>query len=175
MKQQRIIDAARAALLTEGLANWTVERVAREAGCAKGLVHYHFRTKLELLVEVAASLRQERVARRSTALAESGAAALDGLWRVLMGEVTSGECAAWFALATVQDRPVRAALALSEAELTRLSGQVTAALATAELPADTLRALFTTLDGLQLPLLLGEPPEPVRETFDRLWLGVLDL
>ena len=175
MRQQRIIEAARTALLSEGLGGWTVERVAREAGCAKGLVHYHFGSKLQLLAEVAGTLRRDRVGRRSAALAGAGAEALDGLWRVLEGEVASGECAAWFALAAVPDRPVRAALSLSEAEVARLSTEVAAALDTAELPAESLRALLSTLDGLQLPLLLGEPLEPVRETYDRLWLGVLDL
>jgi hypothetical protein len=33
--------------------------------------------------------------------------------------------------------------------------------------------LLAALDGLQLPLVLGEDAEPVREAFDRIWLTAL--
>ena len=173
MKQQRIIDAARATLVREGLAGWTMERVAREAECAKGLVHYHFRTKTELLAVVAASIRRARADRRVEAFRSRGAAALDALWQVLVAEVASGEAAAWLSLASLPERSVRDALLASREELDRLGAAAGGSLDTAELSEPALRMLMAALDGLQLPLVLGEAPDPVREAYDRLWLTAL--
>ena len=173
MKQQRIVEAARATLVQEGLAGWTMERVAREAGCAKGLVHYHFRTKAELIAVVAASLRRERAGRRIDAFRARGAAALDALWQVLVREVATGEAAAWLSLASLPERPVRDALLASREELERLGAAASASLESAELSEPALRMLLAALDGLQLPLVLGEDAEPVREAFDRIWLTAL--
>lgn len=173
MRQQRIIDAAKAILTREGLAGWTVERVAREAGCAKGLVHYHFETKWQVLGLVAAALRKERFARRAGAFTRSGTEALDALWEVLTAETASGECAAWFALATVQDRTVRDALPATGDDLRRVAAAMATALSLPELPVTRLRVVLSTLDGMQLPLLLGDDPEAVREVYDRYWLATL--
>jgi AcrR family transcriptional regulator len=173
MKQQRIIDAARATLLREGLPGWTMERVAREAECAKGLVHYHFRTKTELLALVAASLRRERAARRTEAFRARGAAALDALWQVLEREVSTGEAAAWLSLAAQPDAAVREALLATGEELDRLGAAAGASLGTTELSEPALRMLMAAIDGLELPLVLGESPDPVREAYDRLWLTAL--
>jgi AcrR family transcriptional regulator len=173
MRQQRIIDAAKAILIREGLAGWTVERVAKEAGCAKGLVHYHFETKWQLLGLVASALRRERIARRAQAFGRRGTDALDALWNVLLAETTSGESAGWFALATVQDETVREALPATSDDLRRVAAAMAIALDLPEFPAGRLRVVLATLDGMQLPLLLGDDPEAVREVYDRYWLAVL--
>lgn len=173
MKQQRIVEAATLTLVREGLAGWTVERVAREAECAKGLVHYHFKSKWQLLALVASALRRERMGRRLDAFGHAGAAALDALWAVLAGEVVRGECAAWFALATVPDQVVRDALPATGDDLRRIAAAMSASLALPELPIDTLRVVLATLDGMQLPLLLGDREEAVREVYDRYWLAVV--
>ncbi|HEX6645068.1 MAG TPA: TetR family transcriptional regulator [Gemmatimonadales bacterium] len=173
VRQQRIIDAAKAILIREGLAGWTVERVAREAACAKGLVHYHFETKWQLLGLVATALRRERLARRAAAFARRGTEALDALWGVLLAETTSGESAGWFALATVQDAAVRDALPATADDLRRVATSMASALDLPEFPVGRLRVVLATLDGMQLPLLLGDDPEAVREVYDRYWLAVL--
>ena len=173
MRQQRIIDAAKAILIRDGLAGWTVERVAREAGCAKGLVHYHFETKWQLLGLVATALRKERMVRRAVAFGRSGTDALDALWEVLLAETSSGECAAWFALATLQDRTVRDTLPATGDDLRRVAAAMAGALALPEFPIPRLRVVLATLDGMQLPLLLGDDPEAVREVYDRYWLATL--
>ena len=36
-----------------------------------------------------------------------------------------------------------------------------------------LRVVLSTLDGMQLPLLLGDDREAVREVYDRYWLATL--
>ncbi|HEU5049713.1 MAG TPA: TetR family transcriptional regulator [Gemmatimonadales bacterium] len=173
VRQQRIIDAAIAILVRDGLSGWTVERVAREASCAKGLVHYHFDTKWQLLALVASALRKDRMARRADAFGHSGTDALDALWEVLVSETMSGGCAAWFALATVPDRTVREALPATGDDLRRVAGAMLGALPLTELPLPRLRVILATLDGLQLPLLLGDDPEAVREVYDRFWLATL--
>ena len=51
-KAQRIIAAMRASVGTRGAAGSTFDHVAREAGVSRGLLHYYFGTKEQLLVEV---------------------------------------------------------------------------------------------------------------------------
>lgn len=165
-----ITDAAARVLVRDGLAGWSVDRVALEAGCAKGLVHYHHGTKRELLQRVATSLAAARQAHRVTALTSAGAAALDRLWLALVREVRSGEFAAWCAIAAapkIEGPPSRA----TDSEA--LAAAVARALDLA--PWDPARAILlpAALDGLQLALLLGAPESQVREAYHLLWLTLL--
>jgi AcrR family transcriptional regulator len=50
-KAQRIVEAMRRSVAQYGTAGSTFERVAREAGVSRGLLHYYFGTKEQLLVE----------------------------------------------------------------------------------------------------------------------------
>src|SRR5689334_14054755 len=52
VKAQRIVEALRANVGTGGAAGSPCEHVAREAGVARGLPHYDFGSKEQLLVEV---------------------------------------------------------------------------------------------------------------------------
>ena len=63
-KAQRIVDAMRESVAKRGAAGSTFEQVAREAGVSRGLLHYYFGTKEQLLVEVVrrdTELRVERL------------------------------------------------------------------------------------------------------------------
>jgi AcrR family transcriptional regulator len=63
-KAQRIVDAMRDSVARRGAAGSTFEHVAREAGVSRGLLHYYFGTKEQLLVEVVrrdTELRTERL------------------------------------------------------------------------------------------------------------------
>lgn len=51
-KAQRIVDAMRHSVARRGVAGSTFDRVAREAGVSRGLLHYYFGTKERLLTEV---------------------------------------------------------------------------------------------------------------------------
>jgi AcrR family transcriptional regulator len=51
-KAQRIIAAMRASVGTRGASGSTFDHVAREAGVSRGLLHYYFGSKEQLLVEV---------------------------------------------------------------------------------------------------------------------------
>jgi len=50
-KAQRIIEAMRASVAQRGTAGSTFDHVSREAGVSRGLLHYYFGTKEQLLVE----------------------------------------------------------------------------------------------------------------------------
>ena len=50
-KAQRIIEAMRRSVAQRGTTGSTFDRVAREAGVSRGLLHYYFGTKERLLVE----------------------------------------------------------------------------------------------------------------------------
>src|SRR5580704_9317039 len=50
-KAQRIVEAMRGSVAKRGAAASTFEHVAREAGVSRGLLHYYFATKEQLLVE----------------------------------------------------------------------------------------------------------------------------
>jgi AcrR family transcriptional regulator len=63
-KAQRIIDAMRRSVAQRGTAGSTFDHVSREAGVSRGLLHYYFGTKEQLLAEAVkrdCQLRLERL------------------------------------------------------------------------------------------------------------------
>jgi len=50
-KAQRIVEAMRSSVARRGTAGSTFDHVAREAGVSRGLLHYYFGTKEQLLLE----------------------------------------------------------------------------------------------------------------------------
>jgi AcrR family transcriptional regulator len=66
-KAQRIVEAMRRSVAQHGTAASTFERVSREAGVSRGLLHYYFGTKEQLLVEAVrhdCQLRLQRLERQ---------------------------------------------------------------------------------------------------------------
>jgi AcrR family transcriptional regulator len=91
-KAQRIIEAMRASVGTRGAAGSTFDHVAREAGVSRGLLHYYFGSKEQLLVEVVrhdceVRIRgmDERIA-RATDVDGIIAALVSGLEEFIQGE-----------------------------------------------------------------------------------------
>ncbi|MHB8234922.1 MAG: TetR/AcrR family transcriptional regulator [Solirubrobacteraceae bacterium] len=63
-KAQRIVEAMRSSVARRGTAGATFDHVSREAGVSRGLLHYYFGTKEQLLVEAVrrdCELRMERL------------------------------------------------------------------------------------------------------------------
>jgi AcrR family transcriptional regulator len=168
--KDEITNAATAVLLRDGLQKWSVDRVASEAGCAKGLVPYHHGSKKALLAAVAAKLARARQARRLAALNGRGATALDHLWQALVEEVRTGEWAAWAAL--VADPGIETP-GDSPADLAHLATAIGRALEVPPLRAEEARLAVAALDGFQSTLHLGAPEETVHEAYHRLWLALL--
>jgi AcrR family transcriptional regulator len=66
-KAQRIVDAMRSSVARRGTVGSTFDHVSREAGVSRGLLHYYFGTKEQLLVEAVrrdCELRMERLERQ---------------------------------------------------------------------------------------------------------------
>lgn len=165
-----IAAAAALILLRDGFQKWSIDRVAAEAGCAKGLVAYHHGSKKQLLATVAANLHRNRTVRRLAALEGSGAEALDRLWEALSREVQSGEWAAWAVLIAEPNIPTPPQ---SPNQLTALAAAIGRALGIPPLRPDEARLADAALDGFQLALHLGAPAESVHEAYHRLWLALL--
>ncbi|MBE0591543.1 MAG: TetR/AcrR family transcriptional regulator [Gemmatimonadales bacterium] len=94
-----ILQAAVRLVRRLGSAGVTVGSVAAEAGCAKGLVHYHFETKQKLWEAAAVSLAQERLDRWPRAFeAGSPSEAIEQTWDLLVEESVDGTVLAWTSL-----------------------------------------------------------------------------
>lgn len=169
--KSEILGAAKSVLIKKGLAAWTIEDVAREAHCAKGLVNYHYKTKAKLLAQVGESLREDRVARRLAALENEGATALDALWNTLTAEVRTGELAAWLSLSALHDPTVHYGLRSQARELLKLEEAASRALAVRDPNLGQL--IDSVLTGFQVALLNGHEDQVVREAYHRFWLGLL--
>ena len=63
--RERIMDATYRALCTHGYAALTMQDIADESECSKSLLHYHFDTKEDLLVELLDHLLERFEARVS--------------------------------------------------------------------------------------------------------------
>jgi AcrR family transcriptional regulator len=73
-KAQRIVDAMRNSVAKRGSAGSTFDHVSREAGVSRGLLHYYFGTKEQLLVEAARRDCELRLERLETQLATAQSA-----------------------------------------------------------------------------------------------------
>jgi len=167
--------AARTVLLAHGLTGWSIEAVAREAGCAKGLVIYHGRTRNDLLAKVARGLSGDRATHRLEPWQAPGTAGLDRLWNTLAAEVRTGEFAAWVTLSASKAREVSAAAAPPADFLPELGSAARQALnlPAERSPEETGRLIDAVIGGFQLQLLHRTSPVTVREVYHRFWLGLM--
>jgi AcrR family transcriptional regulator len=172
-RRARIAGAARTLLSEHGVRGWSVDDVARTAGCAKGLVHYHFATRDGLLVAVLEQLAAERLAQRTAALAAGGTAALDALWRVMRNDAASGVSRAWSEAGLQGDPAIQRAMRPAADVLDAFAVNAGAALVVAPLRRPQALTLLLLLDGLEAALVRGAPEAEVRDAFDRVWLGMM--
>ncbi|HEU4799260.1 MAG TPA: helix-turn-helix domain-containing protein [Gemmatimonadales bacterium] len=172
-KRARILDAARTLLTRGGLDAWSTERVARAAGCAKGLVHYHFKGRTALLAEVARSLVHDAADQRTGVLTGTGTTALDRLWKELEREESSGELAARLSLLGASDKVVRSALEPGADQLAVFAAAIASALTLPVVTSAEARATWAMLDGLGAAMLIGSSRGALHEGFDRWWLTLL--
>jgi AcrR family transcriptional regulator len=70
-KARRIIEAMRTSVGTRGAAGSTFDVVAREAGVSRGLLHYYFGSKEQLLVEVVRHDCEVRIASMEQRIAQA--------------------------------------------------------------------------------------------------------
>ena len=175
-----ILDAAER-LLRRGGAG-TVDQVAAEAHRAKGLVHYHFRTKGALLAAVAVRISERRRGAWAAAFAaDSPEAAIRASWDLLAREHRTGEQRAWIALCADQD-PVtgRAVSKEIEAFATGIVEATRGLLASLGLQptvpvAEIGRYLASVVQGMGFQLAAGGDPEELQGAYAAAWLGALSL
>lgn len=173
MQKEQITKAALDILVRSGLDRWSVAEVAREAGCAKGLVHYHHQTKELLLIAVADQLASVRAEDRLRALAARGTGALDELWLVITSAAQSGQTAAWTSLLGHSSNTVRQRCQVPDGYFTTLASTIALAFTLETVEEPLARGLNGTMDGLELDLLSGGDPDLVHEAFHQAWLSVL--
>jgi AcrR family transcriptional regulator len=169
----RIEGAAIDLLASVGLTDWTVERVAKRAGCAKGLVHYHYNSKSELLARVAERMGRRRHERRLKALAPGGPPSIDRLWIDLTTEVNDGEAAAWLALLSLPDPRVRESMLARMNEVEELGRAAIGAFGIDGVAAEVGHLLEIVTNGTQIALVRGDDPVLAQEAYHRFWLGLL--
>jgi AcrR family transcriptional regulator len=150
-----------------------VEQVAAGAGCATGLVHYHFGTRTALLAAVVDEMARARMARRSAALAPGGTVALDALWAVLRDDASTGVSRAWLEAGLDNGPELRNVMAPSDSELQQFAAATSAALELPPLSPSRVATLLLLLDALEVALVRGAPMAQVREAYDRVWLGMM--
>ena len=167
-----ILGAAIDVIALHGLNNWTVEEVANRAHCAKGLVNYHYRSKQDLLVRSAETLRDDRFARRLAAIATTGSAALDRLWVVLVQEVESGWYGAWLSLLAA-DGALRTAAAERPDNMESFAKSLSRSLGLGDQLTNLAPLIQSALDGLQLRLLQGSAAGETEEAYHRFWVAAL--
>ena len=180
--RKAILDAADLVLKRDGAFNMTMNAVARAAGCAKGLLHYHFHTKQRLLVEAVDRISTEREVQWTQAFDTADPhEAIDRTWNVIAQEVESGTLRAWSSLLTLSDSAVDQAVSKASA---RFRDQITTAtqdlLARANcestLPVDRLGWLLTAVvEGMSFQLAAGADAEVLADAYAAAWLGVLSL
>lgn len=175
-----ILDAADRLLRRGG--GGTIDQVAREAHCAKGLVHYHFKTKAALLAAAASRLAERRRDRWTEAFrAPTPDAAIKRSWTVLVSESRDGTIRAWTALCAERDKVTGRAVNAASA-----SFSVTIAVAAdgllkelglaATIPSEEIGFLLAgVVHGMGLQLESGMEPERLQGAYAAAWLGVLSL
>jgi AcrR family transcriptional regulator len=181
--RETILQSATELVREYGAATVTVEAVAKKAGTAKGLVHYHFKTKQGLLSAVADQITKARIDSWSAVL-EPGVAASapERSWTLLERESATGVTLAWQTLLCAGAAlPVSAAKSHVShfssslgAALTRLLSDDMGLVPTVP-SAEIGWLMASVVDGVGLQLLAGAEPEQLHGAYAAGWLGLLAL
>jgi len=172
MVRNEILTSAVEVLKRSGTDGFTIAAVASEAGCAKGLINYHYQTKSRLLTAVADRVVNNRIADRIAALSDDGTEGLDRLWRVINDSVTDGRTLAWLSLLGHPEAAIREAASWPEGYASQLAAAVASSLGTILDPAQ-LQHVISSLDGFEIALWGGTRAELVEEAYQTMWLATL--
>ena len=175
-RRSQITQAMLTVMAKDGYERASIAAIARSAGLAPGLVHYHFRNKQEILLAVIAQLREQVRARYEARLESAGDDPLEHLFALVDAHVALGPdadqqaVAAWVAIGAeaVSQASVRAAYAdaitASQAELAQLFA---ACLRRAERDTDDAdrfaAAVLATIEGAYQ--LAAGAPEAIPQGF----------
>jgi AcrR family transcriptional regulator len=180
--REAILGAAVDRLLAEPASRVTLDSVASAAGCAKGLVHYHFKTKDNLVAAALTRIWEERRGRWEAAMSNSEpAAAIAACWQLVITEGGGGICTA--AVTGWRDISESVVRTVNNARLrfvAQLGESVSALLSRMGLgctvPAAEIASLMAAvIDGLGLQLASGAPAEALEPAWHAFWAGILSL
>lgn len=177
-----ILDATVALLQERRTGSVTTEEIAKRSGCAKGLVHYHFKGKEQLLAGAAARLWSARAAAWTETLGTSDPqASITAGWRLLRSEASSGTAAACVAIGLgSHELVVQSVNGARGAFITALTDGVRTILRRMGLapsvPARELGTLLAaTIEGIALQLGSGANADELEQAWAAFWVGLLTL
>lgn len=180
--RESIVEAATKLVKRVGAGSLTIDRVAKAAGCAKGLVHYHLKTKQALLEAVAHQIAAEREANWLEAFgATTPKQAVRHSWELLTRESADGTIRGWVSLLgsapLLADRTVSKVAAGFSVALSRGALQVVsrAGRSIAVRPAEIGWLLAAVVDGIALQLSSGADLSDLEGAYAAAWLGILSL
>lgn len=173
-----LVAAARAVLAERGLAGMTFDRIAKRAGCAKGLVNYHFPSRVGLLAELASRLGEELWNARMVGLSAPGIGVVDETWKVLLAEQMSSIHLALDGLAAMrtEEQIDRAFKLTDESNMERwavsTAGWLEKSRFRTDSQVDVARAAAALLDGFAVRLSAGDPAD-LYPAYLTAWLGLI--
>ncbi len=177
-----ILLAAVDQLLAGPVTRVTLDSVASAAGCAKGLVHYHFKTKDKLLSAAAERIWAERAAAWKVALhGPDPRGVIGAAWSLIANEAGRGVTAASTALGMESsDVVVRTVSSARLRMLSQLVEDVDALFRRMELTSsvptgEIALLLMAVIDGLGLQVASGASADALEPAWHALWAGVLSL
>jgi TetR/AcrR family transcriptional repressor of bet genes len=89
-RRAQIVQGLLQAMAEHGYAKATIQLIAKQVGLAPGLLHYHFKTKAEILVELVKTLANQ-FGSRYAALAESAQTPEDFLFAYVNARLAKGD------------------------------------------------------------------------------------
>lgn len=177
-----LLQAAAELLRDRGAGKVTVASVAEAAGCAKGLVHYHFKTKQNLWDAVAEHVAAARSATWESAFqAPSASEVVANTWMLLVDESVNGTARAWISLVGPQspltDRTAKNVMVgfrhTLGAALERFLDDLGVTL---RVPNSEVAALLTSVVvGTGLQMLNEGASGELENAYAAAWLGMLSL
>ncbi len=175
-----ILEASAAILLEGGLSALTLEAVARRAGCAKGLINYHFGTKDNMSAEVIRGFYRGRIERWERAFgARTAQRAIDRTWQLIVRERDNGTQRLVASLPALSGEAEQQAAREAAAQFAEFLAAATAGLLERtglqpQIPAEQLGwFLASVIQGAGFQLLTVEDEEALREAYAVAWLGVI--
>jgi AcrR family transcriptional regulator len=180
--KELILTTVEKRLRLSGVGSLTIDLIAKEAGCAKGLVNYHFGTKSDLLAAASDRLLNAREGKWNAALkAPTPELAIERSWALIREEVDQGVWKAWISLNSSGEEVIvravnnsletfGATLSASVRELLEALGLVPS------VPPEELGHLVTAaIHGFEVQLSAGATPQHVEGGHTAMWLAVLSL
>jgi AcrR family transcriptional regulator len=177
-----ILEAAIALLREQRVGDVTTDQVAQRADCAKGLVHYHFRGKDQLLAAAGSRLWETRADAWSLALGSpEPQRAIAAAWETLGTETANGTAAACAAIGLRANELVVQSVnsgrsAFAKSLTAALSGLLSRMGLSPTVPASELGTLLAaTAEGIGLQLGSGADRAELEQAWAAFWVGLLAL